>query len=135
MMTEVVIIEDGALVATSIECGSEQTVTAPPLPGLGVPPGRRPREEADLLRKWMLSDGVVLRHAEGACVSPVAGGAALESMRSELRVAERATRGDGDTLSRTKVRRRAAATEPVDAAADIAANGPPVTRVRNLPPT
>ena len=151
MSIEVVVIEDGALVATSIERGgAEQTVAAEPLAGLEPPNGRRPREEADLLRKWMRSEGVTLRHAEGICASPVAGGEVLESVRAELRAAERATRGDEDTLSRTKVRRRAAIAQPlptvaptdaptagarVDAAADIAADGPAITRDRHLPPT
>ncbi len=105
--TEVVIIEDGILVATSLEReGDDATAIAEPLPGLSAPPEQRSREEADLLRRWMRSEGVTVRHAEGTCASPVPGGAVLEAVRAELQTAERATRGDEDTLSRTKVRRR-----------------------------
>jgi hypothetical protein len=105
--TEVVIIEDGILVATSLEReGDDAAAIAEPLPGLSAPPEQRSREEADLLRRWMRSEGVTVRHAEGTCASPVPGGAVLEAVRAELQTAERATRGDEDTLSRTKVRRR-----------------------------
>jgi len=106
-MTEVVIIEDGTLVTTSVEReGGGVTSTVTPRSDVHTPPEQRPREEADLLRRWMSTEGVTLRHTDGTCASPVPGGAVLEAVRDELRIAERATRGDEDTLSRTKVRRR-----------------------------
>jgi hypothetical protein len=54
----------------------------------------------------MASPGVIVRHAEGTFASPIAGGELLATLRSELRLAERVTRGDEDILTRAKVRRR-----------------------------
>jgi DNA polymerase-3 subunit epsilon len=122
--TEVVELSDGALVATRIEPAgtSRSTVVGSPLgtlpdtpPDSGVSPTVRPREEADLLRRWIASDGVVVRRADGACASPVAGGALLAAVRAELQAAGRATRGDEVILTRAKVRRRT-----TDAVADTA---------------
>jgi DNA polymerase III subunit epsilon len=127
--TEVVVIDDGVLVSTHVENGEAagRVVTAP-LPGfdrlagslgddgrggsadtaadLATPRELRPREEADLLRRWMRTEGVRVRHVDGACVSPVLGGALLSAMRAQLQGAERAGRGDEDTLTRAKVQRR-----------------------------
>ena len=106
---EVIVIEDGTLVATSIEGdGVDAMPIDEPFPGLGLgaPPELRPREEADLLRRWMSADGVTVRRVEGTFASPVPGGAILHDVRTELRTAERAVREDDDTLSRNKVRRR-----------------------------
>jgi len=116
---EVVIIEDGSFIASYVEEQGRSSVE--PLIGLGAPPETRPREEGDLLRQWSHSEGVMIRHAEGLCASPVQGGALLASLRSELRTAERATRSDEATLTRAKVRRRTTNSGPgrgVDPAAD-----------------
>lgn len=116
--TEVVVIDDGTLVSTHMErdgvmdLASDEPFDGPDRldvaarPDGTAPRELRPREEADLLRRWMRSDGVRVRHAEGLCASPVPGGVLLARVRSELQSAERATRSDEDTLTRTKVRRR-----------------------------
>jgi DNA polymerase III subunit epsilon len=65
-----------------------------------------PREEADLLRRWLQSDGLHLQHAEGVFASPLAGGRLLSELRTEIVAAQRASRGDEVVLSGEKVRRR-----------------------------
>jgi hypothetical protein len=122
------VIDDGTLVATHVEhAGEAGRALSGPFPGIGASGGPerpaeptegatgadragsrelRSREEADLLRRWMRTDGVRVRHADGACASPVAGGAMLSVVRTELHSAERANRGDEATLDRAKVRRR-----------------------------
>ncbi len=115
-VVEVVTIRRGALLATTTRPeGSVQGVLGPSLaqidPEALDPAGPSvadaiPREEADLLRRWMASDDVRVRHVEGEFASAVPGGAVLSSVRSELRAAERANRGDEVVLTRSKVRRR-----------------------------
>jgi DNA polymerase-3 subunit epsilon len=117
--TEVVVIDDGTLVSTHVERdGPVELASDQPFDGSDrsdervradgpAPRELRSREEADLLRRWMRTEGVSVRHAEGLCASPVPGGALLATVRSELQSAERATRSDEDTLTRAKVRRRA----------------------------
>jgi len=106
-VTEVVVIDDGTLVSTHVERdAADGSATAEQLAAFDGPPELRPREEADLLRRWMRTEGVRVRHAEGVCVSSLPGGALLAMVRAELRSAERAGRSDEDTLSRAKVRRR-----------------------------
>jgi len=103
---EIVEIADGRLLASWIgEVGGER-----PGPPDDATAGR---EEADLLRRWMASDGVRIRHAEVTFASPVAGGARLHAVREELRAAERSGRDDEVVLSRQKVRRRGTV-PPVD---------------------
>jgi len=104
--TEVVAIDDGMLLATRLEqAGAVRSKTADELLA-AERPVHRPREEGDLLARWMRSDGVTIRTVEGTCASPVTGGARLAAMRAELLMAERATRSDEDTLTRAKVQRR-----------------------------
>jgi len=105
-IVEVVAVSGGGLVTSA--AGPEETVLSG-TPSEDVPvavPEPPLREEADLLRRWMASDDVQVRHVEGAFCSPVAGGALLAAVRSELRAAERANRGDEVVLTRAKVRRR-----------------------------
>jgi DNA polymerase-3 subunit epsilon len=64
------------------------------------------REEADLVRRWLASDDVRVRHVTGVLASPVAGGRRLATLRAELRSASRSARGDEVVLSGGKVRRR-----------------------------
>jgi len=145
--TEVIVVDDGVLVATHIERPDMTSAGAARLPGLRgrdgdrlvgtaertVPGGGaqaapvRPREEADLLGRWIRSDGVSVRHAEGLCASPVAGGALLAAVREDLRMADRAKHGDDVMLSREKVRRRTLRPGPSD---DL-----PVTPGRDPQPT
>jgi len=128
--TEVIMIDLGRLTSTHVE----RAVAAPRALTNDAPQDRAEtqersaREESDLLRRWMLSDGVTVRHVEGAFASPIAGGALLASVRSELRNAERASRDDEDTLTRTKVRRRSRA-------ADDAPTSSPLTPERTPRPT
>jgi len=107
---EVVALTDGVLVASHMEEPGKPT--APPADartGDAVPvPGR---EEADLVRRWMANDAIRVRQADGVLASVIAGGAQLAAVRDELRAAGRATRGDEVVLTRTKVRRRGAATD------------------------
>lgn len=108
-VTETVTLERGRLVASSVaqvdgqqEAGARDVkldVREPTDPPAG-------REEADLVRRWLESEGVRIRHVEGVLASPVAGGLALAQVREELRAAERSVRGDDVVLERRKVRRR-----------------------------
>jgi len=124
-VTEVVTIDDGVLTATSLVCEGEPVPPdLVPLPGLEDGPRHRLREEADLLRRWMGTQGVRIRHADGICATPLPGGSMLAQLRAELSLAERAGRSDEDTLQRTKVRRRASAggseeASPVDVSAAL----------------
>ena len=102
-VVEVVTIDDGRLVASHLEGAGPSAPTLDVVIHDDVPVGR---EEADLLRRWMTSDGVRVRHVEGTFASSVAGGEALAALRDELRAAERSDRQDGILLSRAKVRRR-----------------------------
>lgn len=122
-VVEVVTIQDGRLVGSCVEHpGVEhpeaETLTLP----LASPPegdGAVGREEADLLRRWMASDEVRVRHVDGTLASTVVGGARLAAVREELRAAERAERHDDILLGGGKVRRRSADLRPA----------------RDLPPT
>ena len=115
-LVEVVTLEDGRLIASHVEepgGSSPFDLAAEELPADGraadeTPPGR---EESDLVRRWLRTDGVRVRSAEGSLASPVPGGAQLARLREELRAAERSSRGDEVVLSREKVRRRAGAPE------------------------
>ena len=115
-VTDVITLHDGRLVASTVESGHvlawpggraadeepHAMLHAEPSPG---------REETDLIRRWCASDDVRIRHTDGVFASALSGGAALARLRSELREAERSTRGDDVLLARGKVRRRAAAEE------------------------
>jgi DNA polymerase III subunit epsilon len=114
---EVVTLTDGVLVASHVETPDAPPgllaarPTAPTRDAEDVPQASG-REEADLVRRWMASDDVRVRHVDGVLTSPVAGGARLAALRQELRVAGRATRGDEAVLTRAKVRRRDRALDP-----------------------
>jgi DNA polymerase III subunit epsilon len=117
---EVVEVRRGRLVATA--SGPEGAVDAgagrlDPASSPAPVPDPGPREEADLLRRWLAADDVLVRHVEGVFASPVAGGAVLATIRGELRTAERANRGDEVVLTRAKVRRRASDARPSSASA------------------
>ena len=104
--TEVITLERGRLVRSTVEPGDaggmdgERATTPEPV---SAPPGR---EESDLVRRWLESDGIRVRHVDGVLASPIAGGLALAKIRDELRAAERSVRHDDITLDRRKVRRR-----------------------------
>ena len=108
-VTETVMLQRGRLVSSTVGkaydpeemVGHDVTLTAPEH---GVTPTGR--EESDLVRRWMGSEGVRVRHVDGELASPVAGGLALERIRDELRAAERSVRADDVVLERRKVRRR-----------------------------
>jgi DNA polymerase-3 subunit epsilon len=119
---EVVVIEDGTLRSTSVEDPEDAAPAGPRYdtgPDRDATEGPHPREEGDLLGRWMRSAGVRVRHVEGTCASPVSGGALLASVREELRVADRARRGDDVVLSREKVRRRAPVATGTDGATHV----------------
>ncbi len=120
---EVVALTDGVLVASHVEARDapgRPSGTAPAAPAAPAVPEvdtgdvlpASGREEADLVRRWMSSDAVRVRHVDGELTSPVAGGAQLAAVREELRAAGRATRGDEVVLTRAKVRRRDPAVAP-----------------------
>ncbi len=112
--TEVVVIADGSLLSTQVgDDGLADGLTDDDVPDVDVTVDPLPREERDMLGRWMRSEGVQVHHVDGTCASPVAGGALLASMRAELHAAERANRGDEVVLTRAKVRRRTVA--PIDA--------------------
>jgi len=121
-VVEVVAIHDGRVVASHVERpGDARPLRLPLDGGTDVLDGERPgREEADLVRRWLRSDGVRVRSAEGVLASPVAGGRRLAALREELLVAERSSRGDVAVLSRQKVQRRgeAPSDRPVTAERD-----------------
>jgi hypothetical protein len=102
-----VTLVDGRVVTSHTESGLRRTLAATTDDevdgGIAEPVGR---EEADLVRRWLASDGVRVRDVEGTLASPVAGGARLAAVRVELRAAERSARGDEVVLTRQKVRRR-----------------------------
>jgi DNA polymerase-3 subunit epsilon len=106
-VTDVVTLVDGRVVTSHTESGLRRTLAATTDDevdgGIAEPVGR---EEADLVRRWLASDGVRVRDVEGTLASPVAGGARLAAVRVELRAAERSARGDEVVLTRQKVRRR-----------------------------
>ena len=100
---EVITVHEGRLVGSTVE-GTGSGAAAPDASVADdVAVGR---EEADLLRRWMASDGVRVRHVEGTLATPVAGGATLAALREELRAAGRSERQDDNLLSRAKVRSR-----------------------------
>lgn len=108
---EVVHVIDGRLVATWRERpggpaapGPARLLDEPDDADVATSGGR---EEADLLRRWLASEGVRIRHATGTVAEPVAGGAALTTTSALLRDAERSGRGDTHVLEGAKVRRRA----------------------------
>ena len=108
-VTETVTLERGRLVSSVVartdgrqEAGAHDVTLDVPEP-IDPPAGR---EEADLVRRWLESEGVRIRHVDGLLASPVAGGLALAQVREELRAAERSVRGDDVVLERRKVRRR-----------------------------
>jgi len=112
---EVATLVDGALVAAHVEdplgpsalpAAERADATAGVGTALGEQPQGSGREEADIVRRWMTSEDVRVRHADGMLATQVAGGAVLASVREELRAAGRATRGDEVVLTRAKVRRR-----------------------------
>ncbi len=117
-IVEVVTIDDGRVLSTRIERTGPATSADERLdPGEeGRPDAPDPsppgREESDLLRRWLASDDVRIRTAEGELASPVAGGARLAALRSELRAAGRSSRGDEVVMTRQKVRRTAQAQDP-----------------------
>ena len=118
-VVEVVTVDGGRVVASHVERPGAAArtlalaVDAAPDAALDatpdVPIGR---EEADLLRRWMDSDGVRVRSVEGTLASPVAGAALLATLRDELRAAERSDRQDDIVLTRAKVRSRTAKLTP-----------------------
>jgi len=75
------------------------------------------REESDLLRRWLRSDGLHVLHVDGTYASPLAGGRVLFDVNAELVAAQRASRGDEVLLSGEKVRRRTGA-DRIDASDD-----------------
>jgi DNA polymerase III subunit epsilon len=114
---EVVTLDGGIVAGTCVETPLAAP-TAPRPPALlseapALPPVPAGREEADLVRRWMASDGVRVRHVDGVLASPVDGGGRLATLRQELVAASRSTRGDEVALSGAKVRRRVAS--PTDA--------------------
>ncbi len=107
---EVAHLTDGRLVATWRERpggpaapGPARLLAEPDDPDVATSGGR---EEADLLRRWLTSAEVRIRHATGQVAEPVAGGAALAATAALLRDAERSGRGDTHVLAGAKVRRR-----------------------------
>jgi len=124
-VTEVVRLHDGALVTSWVESpdgpGTPLTLAAEDGPTSDdAAPGR---EEADLLRRWMTSAGVRVRHVDGLLAADVAGGATVARVHAALRTAERSTRADDDVLRGRKVRRRASVTDE------------PLSRARGRRPT
>ena len=109
-VTETITLERGRLVSSTVRSASDRDEGAnagdvplgAPEP-IDVPAGR---EESDLVRRWLDSEGVRIRDVDGVFASPVAGGLALARIRDELRAAERSVRGDDVVLERRKVRRR-----------------------------
>ncbi len=95
-VTETVTLERGRLVSATVETGSTADGATAPFS----------REEVDLVRRWIESEGVRLAHVDGVLASPVAGGLALARTRDELREAERSVRADDLTMERRKIRRR-----------------------------
>jgi DNA polymerase-3 subunit epsilon len=124
---EVVTLDDGRLVRSHIERPDGAVSSHPAIDEGAADPSATPpgREEADLVRRWLESDGIRIRHVEGMLASPVAGGAQLAALRSELRAAERSSRSDEVVLTRQKVRRR-------DVHHDLSES--PVMTARDLPP-
>ncbi len=110
--TEVITLDGGRLVASRLvtadgDPGASDLPDGPDRASSGAETDPLGREEADLVRRWMAHDDLVVVHAEGTFASPVAGGARLAEVRAELRAADRSGRGDEGVLSREKVRRRA----------------------------
>jgi hypothetical protein len=105
-LVEVVTVEGGRLVTSHLEGVGASAPTLAVVVPADVPVGR---EEADLLRRWMTSDGVRVRHVEGTVASRLAGGALLATLREELRAADRSERQDDILLTRAKVRSRGGA--------------------------
>jgi DNA polymerase-3 subunit epsilon len=140
---EVVALDGGRLRATWIEPGRPAAAAVPgaTTPDAGADaalpepePAPAGREEADLLRRWMASDTVRVRHVEGELAVAVAGGARLAAVRAALREAERSGRGDEAVLERQKVRRRSASSTDAGSA-DDGARSEPVTAARDPLPT
>ena len=113
-LVEVVTIEDGRVIGSHIERDGS-VVALDPQPehrsSGGAEEDESPlgREESDLLRRWLESDGLRIRRADGEMTTLVAGGARLAAVREELRAAERSGRSDVAVLTRQKVRRRLSA--------------------------
>jgi DNA polymerase III subunit epsilon len=113
-VVEVVTLVDGRIVASHVEDTDRRPVGAVALGTSSVHTDdgdTTGREEADLVRRWLESDGIRIRHAEGTLASPVPGSARLARMRAELHAAERSGRGDDVVLTGQKVRRRALGVE------------------------
>ena len=108
-VTETVTLERGRLISSTVgttggpEDGAAHDVPLDAAGLMGAPAGR---EESDLVRRWLASEDVRVRHVDGVLASPLAGGLALARVREELRAAERSVRGDDVVLERRKVRRR-----------------------------